>query len=188
VESAGLITGSALVSALAFQGAWFACVLGAAKGLAWIGPAMVAALFAVEMGTSARPRAVGMPAVFAAAAGLLVDSLLAAGGWFRFASPWEPAWLSPPWMVALWPNFVLALRGCLRWLAGRYGLGGLLGAAGGPAAYAAGSRLGALEIVDPDTALVLVALLWGASVPGFLWFIRHPPAGQAKGRVEGGPD
>ncbi|GAB4130425.1 MAG: hypothetical protein Kow001_24250 [Acidobacteriota bacterium] len=79
-------------------------------------------------------------------------------------------------MVALWPNFVLALLGCLRWLAGRYGLGALLGAVGGPSAYAAGSGLGALEIPDPSTALVLVALLWGVSVPAFLWLLRRSPA------------
>lgn len=73
-------------------------------------------------------------------------------------------------MVSLWVNFAATLNGPLRSLRGRYGLSTLLGAVGGPAAYAAGERLGAVTFGD-TRALSFAALsaAWALAVPSLLW-------------------
>lgn len=171
-SNGGVLSTSTVGSAVVSQVGWFACVLGAAWDQPWIGPAFVMGALVLEASTSKQAYRLFSWAAAAMALGLAVDSLLALLGLFRFASPLPVDWVSPPWMVALWLNFALALAGCLKWLAGRYLLGALLGLAGGPLAYAAGSRLGAMELSDPLWSLVAVGLAWLVAVPVLLWLIR----------------
>lgn len=186
--SRGRITSSPLLSAVVFQSVWFGCVLGAAWDYAWVGPVLMVAAVSLEAATASRPGRLLSPACAAVLLGLITDSALAAGGWITFGSPLSLAWLSPPWMVALWPNFILALQGCLRWLDGRYRLGALLGAIGGPAAYAGGARLGAMQFADPVVTPLLVGLVWLAAVPILLWLNRRPGLETVEGSESGKGD
>jgi len=62
------------------------------------------------------------------------------------------------------------LRYALSWLAGRYALGALLGAVGGPLAYASGIRLGAAEFGRPLVpSLLTLAGVWLVVTPALLW-------------------
>jgi len=143
---------------LAYQLAWFAVILGAANGLAWAG-AMVALLVAAAHAIRHR-RAVEFKFMgLAALIGALVDSTLALTGQVKFAAAW-PEDLAPYWMLSLWIAFATTLNHSLRWLMHRPVAAAFAGAVGGPLAYVAGARLGALDIVAPATTLPLIALLW----------------------------
>ena len=80
---------------------------------------------------------------------------------------------APYWMVALWALFATTLNVSLRWLRARPWLGALLGALGGPAAYYAGARLGALELATAGAGLGAIAIGWAVLTPLLLGTARR---------------
>jgi Protein of unknown function (DUF2878) len=148
----------------AYQVAWFACVLGAANDLAWAGAAVALFVAAAHVTLTGRVGAELKLIAAATAIGLLVDSALARTGQIEFvAGVWAEGW-APYWMLALWAAFATTLNHSLRWVMGRPIVAAILGAAGGPLAYFAGTRLGALEMPTPEMALPLIAAAWAAAM------------------------
>lgn len=153
-----------LYNILAYQAAWFGCVLGAANEVAWVGTALALALTAVHLVLTDHRRADLQLIAAAAALGFIVDSGLALSGQIGFgAGVWMEGW-APYWMTALWGAFATTLRHSMRWVMGRRGVAVILGAVGGPIAYFAGVRLGALQIATPEIALPLIAIAWAAAM------------------------
>ena len=165
----------ALINILAFQAGWFACVLGAARGSLWAGPIVVVVSLAFHLALAKDRRNEARLFVVAGLLGFFLDSVQAAMGIFFFTTAetmpeWSPSWLSPPWMVALWPNFAATFHVSLSWLTGRYALAASLGAVGGPLSYYAGARLGALSFpTELTTSLLVVGLVWAIALPVLLW-------------------
>ena len=150
---------------------WFACVVGAARGHLWLGPAVVAALLLLHLAlTSNREREARLFLVIGLF-GFLVDTLQASAGLYAFTHTSVVPWLCPPWMLALWMIFATTLNASMAWLAGRYGLAATLGALCGPASYAAGARLGAIELsANTLVSLVGIAIAWAFAMPALLLF------------------
>jgi len=148
------------------QVAWFAVVLSAARGSIWIGPAIAAALLlaaSFQLPSSARVRWL-LAALLLGLAGAAGDSILAAAGLVRFAAGYWP-WLAPPWIVALWSLSALWLPR-LSALSRQPMIAAVLGAIGGPAAYAGGVRLGAATFRSPSwPSLLALAIEWGIALP-----------------------
>jgi hypothetical protein len=117
----------------------------------------------------------------AALAGLLLDSTLAATGMVRFAAAW-PEGMAPWWMLSLWIAFATTLRHSLRWLMEHPRLAALAGSVGGPLAYWAGARLGALSIDTPARTLPLIAALWAVTMLALSLAVQHgsTPRGNAR--------
>ncbi|MFG0318484.1 MAG: alpha/beta fold hydrolase [Planctomycetota bacterium JB042] len=161
-----------------FQAGWFACVLGAADprpAVAWIGPAAVAVLLAIHLARVEPRRDEARLLVGVAAFGFVVDSILTAADVLRYEDRLV-AWLAPPWIVALWAMFASTFRHSLAWLGERPRLAFLLGAVGGPASYAAGARLGALQWPENVVRSVLVtSVVWALAVPLCLRAARRRP-------------
>ena len=159
-----------LINVIAFQVGWFACILGAAHGLPLLGPAVVAILLGFHLFLMPDARRETRLLVTASLIGFALDSFQSALGVFSFAGSGMAAWVSPPWMIALWPNFATTLRTSLRWLAGRYSLAAVLGVVAGPLSYYAGAQLGALTL-HPTLAVSLIAfaVVWGITLPILLW-------------------
>ncbi|MBM4362066.1 MAG: DUF2878 domain-containing protein [Deltaproteobacteria bacterium] len=163
----------AALSFVTLQIGWFSCVLGAAHGLPWIGPVVV--LVGLGWHLRAQPAAARRSEVvvlaMAAGLGLVFDTaVLRLGGMTA-----RGATLSPPWLVALWPNVAAATApsGALARLSGRPFLAALVGALGGAAAYDGGARLGAIELAgDRRTALAGIAIAWAVVLPILLWLRR----------------
>ena len=76
-------------------------------------------------------------------------------------------------MVALWMGFATTLRHSLAWLQPRLILAAALGSIGGPLAYYAGERLGAIRIEDASGAYVGVAAIWAIALPALLHLARR---------------
>jgi hypothetical protein len=154
-----------LVNFLAFQVAWWALVLSAAREQAGVGLLVVGLVLAWHL-TRVRPgRAEIALIVSAALVGLAFDSLLQATGWVAFAGGALFGFLAPLWMVALWANFAATLNVSLRALRARPWLAALLGGLGGPLAYWGGARLGAMSLVEPPPALLALAAAWAVITP-----------------------
>jgi len=153
---------------VAYQVAWFACVLGAAHQLPWVGTLVALAVVALHLAVATNPR-IEMKLILAAAAiGFVLDSALASSGVISFSSG---AWfdgvtprLTPPWMLGLWIAFATTLTVSLRWLIHRPALAIAFGAMGGPLAYYAGMKLGAMTLQPLAVALPAISVGWAAAM------------------------
>lgn len=154
-----------VVNALLFQAGWFATVLGAARGLPWLGVIAATAIVAWHLARAPRPRAELALLALAIAAGAAFETLLVQSGWLRFEAGIVVAGTAPVWMVALWANFATTLNVSLRLLRARLPLAALAGAIGAPVAYFSGARLGAIEIVATGPALAAIAAGWTVLTP-----------------------
>lgn len=154
-----------LVNFAAFQIGWFACVIGGANGLPWIGPVAVAVIVTYHLWCAqvAAPEATLILA--AGLIGTVWDSGMVAFAGFSYSSGMLIANTAPYWIVAMWMLFATTLNVSLRWLKRRWLLAALFGAVGGPLAYYAGAKLGALAFDDLALAMTALAIGWGALVP-----------------------
>lgn len=162
-----------------YQAGWTCCVLGAAYHHPRVGTTLAMGLLAVHLLLADRPRAEFRLIAMAAATGFAADTILGWAGVVRFSSGYIVPWLAPPWIVLMWMQFASTFRYSLGWLVVRPWLAAVLGALGGPAAYWAGSRLGAVTL-GPDlrTAFIALAVVWATALP--LLLLR------ARGTGEGG--
>lgn len=148
-----------------FQLGWFACVLGGANGIPWLGVVVTGLALAFHLRQAAQPRLELILALLAGGLGGLLDSLPVALGWLTYPSGLFLAGAAPSWIIAMWMLFATTLNVSLRWLKGRYVLATLLGAAAGPLAYYAGAKLGGVTLLEPTAALSLLALIWAVAMP-----------------------
>lgn len=158
---------SRLVNFIAFEIGWFGCILGAAHGLAWVGPVLVATLVTAHVWLSPTGQRELCLIVLAAAIGFVVDTVHAVLGVVRFTGQ-DSVWC-PMWMVALWANLATTLNWSLGGLRGRYVVAAVLGALAGPTSYYAGQRLEAITL-HPQQAFAagVLALAWGVATPALL--------------------
>ena len=155
-----------------FQAAWFAAVLGAARGMLWLGPLVMIPTLAVHLLLQEDRQAEVKLLLAAGVLGFIFDTAFVAGGVFTPLQHLFPRPLSPPWMICLWLNFAATLNVSMAWLRGRYLLAALFGAIGGPLAYYSGARLGATETLPTTTGMLLLAVGWGAMTPLLVWLAR----------------
>ena len=142
-----------------FQLAWFGCVLGAAHGMPLWGTACVVAAIGWHLAVSARPAAEARLAACALAIGAAFETAMLATGGIRYPADGQPiAALPPYWLVAMWGLLAITLNVTLRWLRPHLLLAAPLGALAGPLSFAAGARLGAARVVEPQTTYALLAL------------------------------
>ena len=158
-----------IINVALFQAAWFAAVLGAAKGVLWLGPLAMLPTLAVHLALQEDRRGEVKLLLAAGVLGFIFDTAFVAGGVFTPLQHLLPRPFSPPWMICLWLNFAATLNVSMAWLRGRYLLAMLFGAVGGPLAYYSGARLGATEALPTSTGILLLAIGWGAMTPLLVW-------------------
>jgi hypothetical protein len=161
---------SKIINIVLYQVGWFSCVLGAAYGYTFSGALAAAVLVMLHLYLTDNRKAEIQLVSFACLLGVLIDSLQQSAGLFFFkVDPRWPLWL-PLWVLVVWAQFVTLFRFALHWLSGRYLLGALFGALGGPLAYWGGIRLGAASFGDsPLLTLAVLAVVWSGVTPLLLW-------------------
>lgn len=149
---------------LGYQLVWFAAVLGAARGWAWIGPVATLLFGSVHWLASTQRRADLRLALLAIAVGFALDGTLSLLDLARYAAtspPWPPLWL-----LAIWAAFGLTLNHSFVLAQRHLGLTALVAAIGGPLAYLAAARLGAIAFAQPAwRSLAMLALAWSMALP-----------------------
>lgn len=162
-----------LLNIVLFQAAWFVCVLGAANDRPVIGVAVVLAVVALHLLRADRPRAEARLMAITALIGTVWDSALVSYAGFNYGAGNWPLTPAPYWIIAMWPLFATTINVSLRWLKHRTFAGALFGAAGGPLAFYAGHRLGAVEFDSLVSAMCILALGWAVLVPALMALSRR---------------
>jgi hypothetical protein len=167
-----------LVNFLLYQLGWFACVLGVASGLQWLGIGLALGLVAVHLWL-AKDRVIQFRLMgIAFLLGLFVDTVLLRTGVFFYPSGQPVAWLPPPCMPVLWLQFATIFRYCLHWLKGRFLLSGLFGLIGAPLAFLAGESFGAIEFPPPSWLHIgILGVVWSLCVPFLVCLADRLPRG-----------
>lgn len=164
-----------LANVLGYQAVWFACVGGAASGLAW--PGVIASLvFAIAtLALAGRPAADLRTLAIVLPLGFVVDSGLVASGWISYTPAGPAQSLAPVWIAAIWLAFAFTLNHSLAFLRRQRALSALLGLAGGPLAYWGASRaFGVIDFAQPAFAtLAVVGLCWAILLPLLFALDRH---------------
>lgn len=153
---------------------WFATVIAAAAGHAWL--AAAASLSAVFVNVAlASHRASDLKLIaISACAGLAVEALLMISGMADYAAPGPVPGLPPLWLVVMWMAFATLLNVSLAWLKHRLMLAAVLGFVGGALAYYAGARLGAMQLGQPlGLSLAAIGALWAIAFPALLYAARR---------------
>ncbi len=161
---------SKLVNFLGFQACWFACVLGAAKGLEWLGPLCVAlwSIYAVRCAPQRTREALALAAV--GLLGALVGVVELGLGWLEFRGAQLAPALAPAWILALWIVFASTFSSSLAWVTSRPWLNAAFALFGAPLSYLGGERLGSLTVLEPRFhALLGVGVLWAFALPLATW-------------------
>lgn len=150
---------------LVFQVGWLACVWGAALGYPWLGLAAVALALPLHLKWADHPMTEIKLLLVCALIGLAFDALLLATAWVAFPNGWWLPGLAPYWMLCLWLLFGTTLNLSMSWMKGRMLAAAVLGAVGGPSAYLAGEKLGGITLLEPRSAIIALAVGWGAIMP-----------------------
>ncbi len=147
------------------QAGWFACVLGAARGQAWIGVGVVVVLVALHLLRVPRPLEEAKLLVSVMLIGGLWDSGLVSGGLLTYPHGTLVDASAPGWILALWLLFAAQFNTTYRWLKTRMLAAAILGAVAGPLSFRAGAALGALHFAKPWPAASALAIGWALLVP-----------------------
>jgi hypothetical protein len=171
VETPGPTLPAGVRTAINFGGfklAWLACVAAAGAGQALAGSAAVLVAVLLHLRLTPTPRGEATLIAAAVVAGLAWDSTLVALGLFRYPSGTVIDGFAPHWILAMWALLATTLNVSMRWLHGRPWSAAAFGALGGPLAYWAGARLGAVEIPDAASALLVQAIGWAVMMPALM--------------------
>jgi hypothetical protein len=162
-----------LINMVLMQLSWFACVLGAAHHVDWIGISSAMAISAWHVWRAAQPRLEVILLLTALALGFIIDSTLASNGLIMFASGVVLPGFTTLWMLGLWLGFATTLNSSLQWLFKRSWLAIVFGAIGGPTAYWSGVKLGALTLGPITLSLCAIGACWAIAMGCFVLLIKR---------------
>lgn len=161
-----------IINFVLFQLAWFANVIGAANEMPWFGVFVTFAILCWHFLKTHQPKVELLLLTFALMIGACFDQLMLVSTLVQYESHgWSDA-VVPVWILALWLAFASTLNWSLAWMQGRYLIGMLFGAAGGPMAYFAADNLGAVSI-HSNTSYIALGMGWAIITPVLLYLSTH---------------
>jgi hypothetical protein len=164
-----------LTNYLAYQTGWFAAVVGAALGHGAAGAVLAAGLMAAHLWLARERGRELRGIVLATVVGALIETWQLRSGTYAQLSGGAAPLLPPWWLLALWAQFATTFRYSLQGVLARPAAAMLFGAVGGPLAFLAGERLGAVVLATPLwPGLTRLALGWTAALALFAWTARRP--------------
>lgn len=154
-----------LINFALFQLAWFACVLGGARGLPLAGTLTVGVAVLVHLYLVKAVRAELALIGAVALIGTAWDSVIVSTGLMSYPSGNFAPGFAPHWIIAMWVNFAVTLNVSMNWLKGRPLIAAVFGGFGGPLAYLTGYKLGGVAIPELWFALTIQGLGWALILP-----------------------
>jgi hypothetical protein len=154
-----------LINIILFQIGWFACVLGGASDNALYGVLIAITIILFHLFSSSEWRSELILVIAAMIIGFSWDSYLVYKQWIAYPHGQLIAGTAPYWIVTMWALFTITFNNSLNWLKDRIIVSIIFGAIGGPLAYFAGARLGALEFQDTTSGLIALAVGWAILTP-----------------------
>ncbi|MBV1775909.1 DUF2878 domain-containing protein [Burkholderiaceae bacterium DAT-1] len=157
-----------VLNALAYQCAWLATVMSAANGHGWYTMPIALAQVGWHLARSEQVRSETGLLLCISGAGLMLDQMVLGTGWIQFTGDANASDRVPLWMAGIWLSFATTFNGALAWLQRRYWLAIGLAGLGGPLAYWAAARMGALVIVDLQATCLAYGMGFALLVPAGL--------------------
>ncbi len=154
-----------IINFVLFQIGWFSCVLGAAKQMPWLGVGFLATFLAWHLSQAKQPTLELILAIIAIIIGGIYDQIMRHFNLLTYQSHGWSTDLPAAWILALWAEFAMTLNVSLAWLKNRYVIATVFGAIGGPLAYIAAARLGAVTIDNLPLSYVGLAVGWAILTP-----------------------
>ena len=154
-----------IINFILFQIGWFACVVGAAKQMPWLGVIVVLAIVIWHLSQAKQPKLEVYLLILTLIIGAIYDQTMLQNNLLTYqAHGWSNS-LTPVWILALWAEFATILNVSLRWMHGRWLIAILFGAIGGPLAYAGAARLGAVSLDVIPLSYVALSVGWAIITP-----------------------
>jgi hypothetical protein len=154
-----------VINIILFQIGWFACVLSAANNHPLIGASISLFIIFSHVLLSKEYKQEIRIIVIAMVIGLFSDSLIISAGWITYTSGMFNDFIAPYWIVLMWALFATTLNYSLSWLRNKLLISAVFGAIAGPLAYYAGMKLGAVEFVNENNALISLSIGWAICTP-----------------------
>lgn len=158
-----------LINVTIYQVVWLLSVIGAAMQAPWLGPLMVVVAIKIHLQSARHPFEEIVLIAACALLGASFDSVLVALNWVDYPSGLFSNFLAPYWIITMWMLFATTLNVSLRWMRGRPLLAAVFGFFGGPLAYIAGNKLGAITLSNEFAALSALAIGWAIMMPALIW-------------------
>ena len=162
-----------IVNLAAYQLAWFACVLGGANQMPWLGPMVVVVALGLHLRSARRPFDEFLLVLACGFIGAFFDSALVALDWVSYPSGQFGENFAPYWIIALWIAFATTLNVSMRWLRGSPILAAFYGFTGGPLTYWGGMELGAMQLINVPASMIALAIGWGLMMPMLAWLSEY---------------
>jgi len=163
-----------LVNYTLYQIGWFACVLGGASHRPWTGCLIALTLLGVHLTRSLERSIEVRLMALATAVGAIVEMVQIATDTYRFTSGTVIDALPPAWLLTMWAQFATTFRHSLGTVISRPPQAALLGAIGGPIAFLAGERLGAVTLLEPLMhGLLRLSISWALALVVFSAVVRR---------------
>ena len=154
-----------IINFLVFQVNWAICVFGAAKGYPWLGVIFVLIWVIIHLYIHRLFVFIELPVLFFT--GLIVNNFIA------FPAYAQLGHLSPLWMVALWISFSTTFRHSMSWLRHKYIFASVFAFIGGPLAYFAGQKIGAINGINTLSSVMAIGIFWALVFPSILYALNY---------------
>ena len=156
-----------IINLILFQFSWWACVLGTANGLNYIGPLFMFLFLVLHLFYLNPNFQETKFVIFIALIGTLVDTGLAGTGLISYEGIYtqNTRYLAPLWITSMWAGFAATVNHSMYWLNNRSISGFLLGAIFGPLSYLTGYKF---DVIHFHTSILnislILAITWGISI------------------------
>lgn len=153
-----------IVNFILFQLAWFSCVIGAAKGVPWLGVLVSFYVVGVHIYQAKQVKQELLLVLIVLLIGAIIDQAMLT---FELIDYMNGGWIDdlvPVWILALWLGFSTILNVSLRWMRGRYFTAIIFGAVGGPLAYFSAEKIGAV-ILHGQHSYIALSIAWAVITP-----------------------
>jgi hypothetical protein len=148
-----------------FKLGWVACILFAAAGQPLLSILSVALVAGIHLARVAVPAKEALFLLIAGLLGLVWESIVVNTGLLEYIGTGGTDWVAPAWIVAMWVLFGTTINHGLSWLKRHWVLSFSFGLFGGPMAFYAGSKMGAVQFTDTILALGVLGAGWAILLP-----------------------
>lgn len=153
-----------IINFVLFQAAWFVCVLGASYNHTYLAFTLSLIILLLHFAIIKNRMLELKLIIIAGLIGLLFDGALLNFDLIIYNDPGLPYPFTPIWIVMLWMIFAMTLNHSLAWLSQKIYISILFGAMGGPLAYIAGEKLGAITLLSTNSIITL-SIGWALITP-----------------------
>ncbi len=154
-----------VINFILYQIGWFACVIGAAKQMPWLGVLVVLLIVIWHLIQANEPERELALLLIVLVIGGTFDQIMLNHQLISYESHGWMANIVPVWILALWAEFVTILNVSLRWMRGRWLIAVLFGAIGGPLAYMGAAKLGAVTLNIMPNSYIALSIGWAILTP-----------------------